>query len=802
MCARKMDAKRAAKAGEAAGGPADRLTALLERAAGPAFSLDRECRYTGFNPRHAAQMRNLYGADIELGHSMAEYMTVQEDWKSARTAINRALSGESFLESAVFPVETDSRNFSAVVHIPVRDTSGQVSGVTVVSFEVADRRLARNGAWRDTGLSSCAWDESAVDWEYWMRPDGELAYVSPSCEKISGYPAERFRQDPGLLTEIIHPDDRERMALHLATHGDPAATGYFEQDFRLITRQGEERWICHSCRPVFDGAGKFMGRRANHRDITERKTWELTLLTLQQAVTSADASVIITNRKAEIEYVNPKFTEMTGYSFAEARGRTPRFLKGPGTPASTHRELWRTVTAGKTWRGTFQNVRKNGEYYWEAATISPVCNDTGAIIRYVAIKEDITSILRAEQALQESRTNFRQLVERMPLPLAFISRKGDVGYINERFTKTFGYTVQDVPSVKAWWRLAYPEKGYRERVRQKWEDAVASAVRDGQDISSGEYSVTCKAGNVRLVTISGIIIEDNYLVVFSDITEQRRQELLLKATYERNKKNELMNELVLERLPSRKTLADAARMLGMRTVQPINCYLVTIGTFQGKTKEGWGDQPETFQQTVDSLVDELSDDTCLAWESRDGIGVICFDTTEKAPGKEEQLQQAECLRQSVHRMFPDVTVSIGIAEHASGLSEIGVRYQQASVAVKAGRRFWPLAGVYHYLDIGIFQLLPCLRDRQQVDAFIGRTLGGLLQYDGKKQAEYLETLEVIIESDNLKEAAGRLAIHYKTLMFRKQRLESILGCSLDNFSSRMTLAAAVRLMKLGGELEE
>lgn len=109
------------------------------------------------------------------------------------------------------------------------------------------------------------------DWEYWMAPDGNLVFVSPSCERITSYTAEEFQRDPGLLARIVHPDDRENFILHLnsvvkrRTMEDCQAG-----DFRILTRNGEERWIAHTCREVYDREGKNIGRRVSNQDITER----------------------------------------------------------------------------------------------------------------------------------------------------------------------------------------------------------------------------------------------------------------------------------------------------------------------------------------------------------------------------------------------------------------------------------------------------------------------------------------------------------------------------------------------------
>lgn len=113
------------------------------------------------------------------------------------------------------------------------------------------------------------------DWEYWRGPDGSLRYVSPSCLRVTGYRAGEFQQDPGLLLQIVHPDDRAELDRHLHTVEKPEAnTDHYELDFRILTRDGEERWIAHVCQPISDQDGKYLGRRACNRDITKRKRAE------------------------------------------------------------------------------------------------------------------------------------------------------------------------------------------------------------------------------------------------------------------------------------------------------------------------------------------------------------------------------------------------------------------------------------------------------------------------------------------------------------------------------------------------
>ncbi len=142
---------------------------------------------------------------------------------------------------------------------------------------------------------------------------------------------------------------------------------------------------------------------AVYDDVTREKQVGEKLKIISKAVEQTPAVVVITDRDGNIEYVNPKFTALTGYSPEEALGENPRILKSGEMQQDVYEDLWQTILAGREWRGEFLNKKKNGELYWENASISPVINERGDIAHFVAVKEDVTEKKKLWSQLVEAK---------------------------------------------------------------------------------------------------------------------------------------------------------------------------------------------------------------------------------------------------------------------------------------------------------------------------------------------------------------------------------------------------------------
>ncbi|MBX7258464.1 MAG: PAS domain S-box protein [Candidatus Hydrogenedentes bacterium] len=187
--------------------------------------------------------------------------------------------------------------------------------------------------------------------------------------------------------------------IHVVETGEPATADY------LYDADGLHNWFSHTCVKLDDGVVLLF------QDISGRKAAEGELRKLSRAVEQSPASIVITNAEGDIEYVNPKFCEITGYTRGEVIGKNPRVLKSGEMPESKYKALWKALTSGQEWRGEFHNRKKSGELFWELASISPIVDADGSITHFIAVKEDITERKRSEEELRRMNRALRALSE-------------------------------------------------------------------------------------------------------------------------------------------------------------------------------------------------------------------------------------------------------------------------------------------------------------------------------------------------------------------------------------------------------
>ncbi len=198
---------------------------------------------------------------------------------------------------------------------------------------------------------------------------------------------------------------RDIMPDHLYETGKDLAMRIIEHDSHAEHFLGIADGRVYDSReyPVLDDAGNVSHVAVVAYDITEQLAAEESRLLLETAVGCAAESIMITDKEGRIEYVNPAFETMTGYTREEIIGRTPALLRSGHHDAEFYQALWQTIWAGNIWRGEFLNRRKDGALFREQATISPITDAQGMITHYVAVKRDVTRERQLERQVQQAQ---------------------------------------------------------------------------------------------------------------------------------------------------------------------------------------------------------------------------------------------------------------------------------------------------------------------------------------------------------------------------------------------------------------
>jgi len=328
--------------------------------------------------------------------------------------------------SQLFPTDKDLMNMGAKAYAgaPTRGNDGKVNGILCAIFrhtlapqpirmEVLEIIAARAGAEIERQQAEQALRDSEERWSFALEGAGEGVWdwdiptsgmlLSKRYSEMLGYGENELARNIDGWAGLVHPDDLPRARTTLQQYLDGQLPAYIVE-LRMRCKDGSWKWIlCRGMVVKRDANGKPARMIGTHSDITERILAQDKLLKLSKAVENSPASVVITDLNGTIEYVNPKFTRVTGYTETEAIGQNPRILKSGAVSPKFYERMWQTILAGEIWQGEFHNRRKNGESYFEAATISPIRDDKGNVTHFVAVKEDITERKGTEQELKRSK---------------------------------------------------------------------------------------------------------------------------------------------------------------------------------------------------------------------------------------------------------------------------------------------------------------------------------------------------------------------------------------------------------------
>jgi PAS domain S-box-containing protein len=375
----------------------DLLRAVIEAAPVAIIGLDLDgCVHSVWNP--AAEKMLGWCAEEVMGRPLPTVPADrQEEFKNFRDLIR---SGKTIDGVVVRRQKHDSTPIDYSIYAsPLYDDKGRISGNIAVLVDMTEQKRAQEEMLRSdqrlrlhrelSPLGFLEWDENfrAIEW-------------NAACERIFGYTRKeaigRHVKDLILPEEVHDLVEGIHRSLMNQTGGQHSINKNVTKDGRTIVCE----WFNTT---LVDKDGKATGVASVCNDITAQKQAEESIRKLSQAIEQSPVSIIITDTEGSIEFVNAKFTQITGYTYTEIQGLNPRILKSGETPAEKYRQLWQTISSGGVWQGEFHNRKKNGELFWEYATIAPVKNAHDVITNYVAVKEDVTERKKLEEQLRQTQ---------------------------------------------------------------------------------------------------------------------------------------------------------------------------------------------------------------------------------------------------------------------------------------------------------------------------------------------------------------------------------------------------------------
>ena len=260
--------------------------------------------------------------------------------------------------------------------------------------------------------------------------------------------------------------------------------------------------------------------------ILSRKRVENEVRKLSRAVDQSPASIIITDTKGFIEYVNPKFAEMSGYSSEEVININPRLLISENMKEEEYQKLWATITDGEKWQGELLNVKKNGELFWGFASVSPINNNYGEITNFLIISEDITEKKNAENKLKRSEEKYRNLIDNISDGIFIIDGKGIFQFANNALARIYGFDSPDKLLNKNFMEFVEPSA-----IKEIME-SFQNFIQLRESIDEIEMPVVNTEGSIVYILAKPSIVRDGQQIIgvsgiVRNITEKKMAEHLL-----------------------------------------------------------------------------------------------------------------------------------------------------------------------------------------------------------------------------------------------------------------------------------
>jgi two-component system cell cycle sensor histidine kinase/response regulator CckA len=364
------------------------------------FQTDARGRWTLLNPAWT----DLTGLSVEetLGRSFLDFLHPEDRQRQAGLFLPLVGGGALYFGQEIrYLTKAGGFRWVEALSCLAVDDRDRVVGTYGTLTDITERKVAEEEVLKTRErLRHLLASSPAVIYSREVADHFALTFVSENIRTLSGYAADEVMQAPELWTRMVHPADAPRVPDTAERIGEGGAES---REYRLVLKDGRSCWVRDEWRAVRDTSGRVVEIVGSLVDITERRRGEEERARLSSAVEEAGESIIITDPKGTIVYVNPAYEKLSGYGRSELVGRNPRLLKSGQHPPEFYEALWATLARGERWSGSFVNVRKDGAKYEEVGTIFAVLDATGHVANYVGVMRDVTSENRMKEELRQSQ---------------------------------------------------------------------------------------------------------------------------------------------------------------------------------------------------------------------------------------------------------------------------------------------------------------------------------------------------------------------------------------------------------------
>lgn len=267
---------------------------------------------------------------------------------------------------------------------PLKDADGNITGVVLVFRDVTKERSVANQL-AESERKYRLLVENINEGIWVIDKDSLTTFVNPAMASMIGYTCEELIGKR--LADVMDEDGRRAAERNIERRKNGISEVH---DFTFTHKNGSKVYARVATSPMYDDNNEYIGAIAAISDVTERRKIEENLLMMSQTLEQSPSVVVITDTKGDIEYVNPKFTELTQYTLSEVKGKNPRILKSGELLPEQYEEMWKALDSGGDWVGEFHNRKKDGSLYWEHVRLFPIRNAAGSTTHYVKVAEDVT----------------------------------------------------------------------------------------------------------------------------------------------------------------------------------------------------------------------------------------------------------------------------------------------------------------------------------------------------------------------------------------------------------------------------